>query len=200
MQYRDLEWELEDYYSVKKYYTYDKSVARILNDGGPNARHVYPREFFGLVIDYVEKKIGVSAIYKNVVLDGDMEWFSMAFERRKEELIVYMDPQNLVHDKNSGYLVQNKLEYSNLETFNISGIPSERVINLKKFNPELIKFIYGRDFKDLPKGMGTEHSNAYISLPPEGQILPVGYTTDLGYIIRGYGARRSRWVRKLFLN
>lgn len=221
--YKDLEWELKvprecyrDSY-IKRSFTFDESWERIRKNGGDNARHPYPSEVSGLICDSLKGKL--SGDLKKVCDDmldphgeegygGHIlpygEWFSMAFKRRKDKLIVYLDPENLKwNEKRFTYIIDGKsLICSDQRIFNIKGKKSGEWIDLKEFGDDFFKFMYGKSFGDLPKRMRIGIGKAQVYLPGEEKIFPVSfsdnYTVRLGEkfcIGVGYGDRASRWVR-----
>ena len=199
--YSDLEWELKCPYEngEKKLFTYDASLERIKAINSAN-RHPYPSEAFGLIIDGLEGKLSSDCLkVYNDMMTNYGEWFSMAFERKGNELHAYLDPENLKWDGSIYKVVGNKLKYSVKEVFDLSGIDSEKWIGLNTFQGDFVKFMYGRKFEDLPGKMKEGNQRAQVYLPSENTIWPVGrggYWFDI--VGCSYYVRASRWVRKNF--
>ena len=92
-----------------------------------------------------------------------------AFERQEDKLIVYLDPEGLVHH-GSEYVKTKDFKCSDGKEFDIAGINSQNWEKLNKFKEELVEYIYGRKYKDLPDTI----KNACMCLPPKGKVWPVG--------------------------
>src|SRR3989344_1128866 len=166
----------------KVLFTYDKSLIDLrtrLNN--PSARHLIPQEAFGIIIDGLEGKLSgnIKTIYDDLVSSYG-EWFSVGMERKKNKLILYEDIEGLVWD-GSKYVVQTKLEFSDRKEFDIKGIASETLVDLNKFEPELVEYLYGRQFDALPDEMKTGGNKAQLWLPSKAMgVRPVGLGVD-GY-------------------
>ena len=200
--YSDLEWGLNVPMNgnEKKLFYYDASLSRIKTINSAN-RHPYPSEAFGLIIDGLEGKLSGDClkVYEDMIKSYG-EWFSMAFERKGNELHAYLDPENLKWNGSRYGVVGKKLKYSGEEVFDVKGINSGNYVHLENFNPDFVKFMYGRKFEDLPGKMKEGNLRAQIYLPSENTIWPVGrgYFVNRFYIYGYYVDRASRWVRKNF--
>lgn len=162
--------------------SYDKSLERIKNAGLD--RHLRPQEAFGIIIDKLEEKITEDFIDDtDIFLTGAEEWLSLAFERKDNQLICYLDPTGLVLNENTHKYEKINFTYSQANCFYIYGIPSNTRLKLNNFNQHLIKFIFGKPYKDLPKII---QETANILLPPDEFMLPINRGGPLGYDLRGY--------------
>ncbi len=198
--YNDLEWE----YGRCATSHYDESLRRIdsvrIKNAHNSYRHPYPWEMFGLIFDGLEGKLSGNWKYLySDIMKSPGGWFCMAFERRGHELHAYSDPENLKFNGSIYEAVGGKLRYSKKEVFDIKGIASQSLKKLNTFPEEFVKYMYGRKFDELPNGM-MEGSRIKVSLPQEGEILPVGRGCfDGRFDIYGcsFNLRSSRWVREI---
>jgi len=142
-------------------------------------RYPYSWEIFEPIIGYLENTLNdpvtghPSNLHKQVedALDCG-EWFSMAFERKKDKLICYLDPQNIRWDNNTGkYVTDLVLSCSDKKEFNINSLPSKQWVDLKFFNNDFVEYFYTRKFEDLPERIKCE---AQVVLPPDGDLQPIG--------------------------
>ena len=172
--YKDLEWELKkivyDFKScergsyLRKYHLpYDKSLERIRKKGGLDARHPYPWEIFDVIIDRIEGK--TSKYLDAAGYFEYCEWLSMAFERKGNNIIIYLDPENLLGIETKyinviDYEVNGeKLKYSSEYVFNINGIKSEEWVDSRELGDKFFRFMYGHSFEDLPEKYYTKDKN-----------------------------------------
>lgn len=182
-------------YNDKKHYiSFDKSLKRLRKAG--YKRHLYPWESFELIISHFEGKLNerLDTVTKNI-LESDGEWFSMAFEKKKDKLICYIDPENLRWNKyEERYVTDETLKYGYKEELMIGKIPSQTWVDLKEFDDYFVSLFCNRKFKDLPIEM---QEKAHIYLPPDGVLWPVGRGTGTGLYICGHVSERiSRGVRE----
>ena len=180
----------------KTLFYYDKSLIDLrtrLNN--PSARHLKPQEAFGIIIDGLEGKLSgdLKNIYDDLVSSYG-EWFSLGMERKKNKLILYEDIEGLVWD-GSKYVVQTKLEFSDRKEFDIKGIASETLVDLNKFEPELVEYLYGRQFDALPDAMKVGDKRAQLWLPSEAMgVRPVGrgdFNDGYYVVYAGFGDDRA---------
>ncbi len=177
---------------------FDVSLARLQKTGFE--RHPRPQETFGLMIDDLEGKLtGRLKDVSDNMFKSYGEWLSLAFERKGDVLVAYVDPKNLFWDKNvSKYVVQGRqVDCAGKETFDIRGKQSKKIIELEAFEDKFITFLYNRSFNQLPKEAREGVSRAQVYLPSEGVVCPVGR----GFIVGTFGVYghfndgRSRGVR-----
>ncbi len=181
----------------KHLFTYDKSLERIKQKNS-NARHARPSEAFGLIIDCLENKVNDEKLLKvkEDMLESYGEWLSCAFERQGNTLIVYLDPEGILWD-GSRYAKNKDFKFADKKEFNITGINSREWNDLNKFSDELVKYLYGRIFSDLPTEIKTGHKRAQVYLPPDEKICPVArgiYDNYCNVYAFGYDGRASRGV------
>ena len=180
----------------KTLFAYDKSLEDLrtrLNN--PSARHLRPQEVFGIIIDGLEGKLSgnIKTIYDDLVSSYG-EWFSVGMERKKNKLILYEDIEGLVWDGNN-YVQQNFAYSGQPKTFDIKGIASETYVDLNKFKPELVEYLYGRQFDALPNDMKTGGRKAQLWLPSENMgVRPVGRGYYWYSVIANFSYRASRGV------
>lgn len=184
----------------KQLFTYDKSLERIKQNG--LERHARPQEIFGLIIDGLELKLDEPLQKINEdMLKSYSEWLSCAFERQGNKLIVYTDPEGIsyVGDK---YVKTESFKFSDKKEFDIKGINSREWIDLSKFNEEFTKYMYGKNFSELPAQMKTGNKRAQVYLPPDQTFWPVGRGFVISYDVDAFifGSRASRGVveQKIF--
>ena len=173
----------------KQLFTYDKSLERLQAAG--HKRQPRPAEVFSFLIANLEGKL--SSAQKAVaddMLNSYGEWLSAAAERHSDTLTVYIDPKGLVWD-GSAYVKQN-FSFGSKRDFSVAGIPSQRYIDLKKFGPDFVEFMYTRSFAQLPQEMREGGKRAQVYLPPDGLIRPVGRGNGWFGIGGVYGFRASR--------
>ena len=174
----------------KRLLTYDASLARLRKGGF--ARHARPVEAFGLLIDNLENKL--SGALKDVaddMLKSYGEWLSAAFERKGNNLTVYIDPENIKWN-GTIYEWNGKPQSSSEHSFNIAGIPSNTLVDMKRFSEEFVKLFYGKKANELPEVMktGGKRAQAYLR---EG-LWPVGRGNFYYVYIVGIVDRASRGV------
>ena len=173
---QEIEFEKKALYSGndKKIVYYNQSLSELKNR--KYERHARPIEVFGLLIANLENKLTAEqkAIAQDMV-NSYGEWLSLAIERKGNELICYEDPENLVWDAAKNlYVVQGKLKYGNEKKFSIKNIKSSEWIDLQNFDKHLQKYLYGREWKDLPNEMKAGNLHAQLALPPDKTIWPAG--------------------------
>ena len=197
--YNNLEFELQAPRdgSDKELYTFDKSLARLQSAGFE--RHPRPSEVFTLLADGLEGKLsGVQKDICNDMFKDHGEWLSLAFERKGDILLAYVDPRGLVLNEDNDKYEKKRFGYSELKKFDIHGKESNELIDLEEFSNNFVRFLYGRSFKDLPQDMKEGDKRAQLYLPSDGVVWPVargGF--DDGYYVDGcnYVIGASRGIR-----
>ena len=183
VSYDNLVWEPKKH---DEWTYFDASLARLKQQ--KFSRHPRPAEAFGLIAAHLEKKLpkNLDDIAKDM-LSGKGEWLSLAMERKGDILACYLDPENLVWKVGNRYDVSGgKLRYSEKKEFNIKGKKSATWICADEFSLELIKYCYGREFKQLPQEMKTGDYRAHLALPPDGQLWPAARGSgDCGCFLLG---------------
>jgi hypothetical protein len=182
--------------SEKKLLYFNDSLARLRTAGFE--RHARPQEVFGLLIDSLEGRLAgsISDVQKDM-LTSYGEWMSMAFERKGNTLIAYLDPEGLVWNSNT-YVKDSSFKSVDTQEFDIAGKQSNTWIPLDEFSDDLVQAIYGQKFKDLPQDMREGNRKAQMRLPPDGVAWPVGRDGFGGrYSVGGNGCSlgASRGVR-----
>ena len=107
------------------------------------------------------------------LLTNHGEWLSMAMERQGDTLITYLDPEGLVWN-GAKYVQERSFTFSKKEEFDITGKASHTFIDLKLFDEQLVRYVYGRAFADLPSEMKEGDRRAQLHLQAEGMVRPVG--------------------------
>ena len=187
--YKKIEFGVRDKY----FHFFDASLALLKEKG--YERHPYSWESFGLIIANLENKLpeNLNKLAEEMLQCG--EWFSMAFERKKNKLICYRDPENIRWDNNTGnYVVNPILLFSDKKEFNIRNIPSGKWVDLKIFSNSFVEYFYTRKFEDLPEQIKNE---AQIILPPEGFLCPIGTGFKKTSMSCDYSNRASRGIHTI---
>ena len=161
-------------------------------------RYPRPAEAFSLIIDGLEGKLtGELADVQQNMLESYGEWLSLAVQRKGDTLIASVDPENLHRNtKKSRYELNGKTVHcTDQKEFTIKNQPSQQWINLQALDQDLIQFLYGRTFDQLPQPLREGPERAQLYLPPEGVVRPVA-RGNLGWFgIDGcdhdYGAARG---------
>lgn len=193
--YRDLEFQhLVPYEgNDKELFTVDAGLHTLRQAGF----HRYPRpsEAFSLIIDGIEGKLQnltLLAIHRNM-FESHGEWLSLAFERRGDVLLAYVDPELVIQKLNEPL---DEFPCTEVKRFTIIGKPSNRQIDLKEFDDEFVQFMYGRPFTDLPPILREGNLRARVVLPYDGTMQFVGRYCYEGKLINNYGyVWASRGVR-----
>lgn len=178
----------------KKLFTYDASLAALRKR--KFQRHPYPAEVMSFLIAYYEKKLPQHlAVVAEDMLASYGEWFNLATKRQGDTLLCYEDPKNLIWNERKGlYVPKGKLQYERLQKFSIPGLPSSETVELQNVDPQLQRYFYSREWKDLPSEMKTDST---IWLPEDGQLWPVGrgiFNVRFIVICYDYNFRASRGV------
>jgi len=172
--------------SGKQLFTYDKSLSRLQKAG--YQRHLRPAEAFSLLAGSLESTLnGLTRTVAEVqrkqlenevtlvaedMLSSYGEWLSLAMERKGDTLFCHFDPQGLEWN-GSTYVKTADWKSTEQREFSIAGKPSQKWIDLKEFDDNLVVALYGRSWKDLPQKMKTGDRRAQMYLPPEGVLWPV---------------------------
>ena len=163
-------------------------------------RHASGPEVFGLLADSLEGKLA-SPVLRSVaedMLTSYGEWLSLAFERKGDVLIVYVDPEGLNwNSKSNKYVKTAQFKCARNARFDIAGKPSHEWIELEKFDDSFVVEVYGRPFGSLPSAMRKGGKLARVILPADGAVWPVGRGNfDVNYNVDGYNynVRASRGV------
>ena len=170
--YKNIEFEHPAYRQSgktdKTLLTYDASLARLRAAGFE--RHARPQEMFGLLADGLEGKLTVE---EKLIYDDQLtsygEWLSLAFERRGDCLITYVDPEGLEW-RNDKYVKTESFKFAEKKDFDISGKVSQQYIDLDQFHDDIVQFLYGRSFASLPR---ERLLTARLYLPPDQRAWPV---------------------------
>ena len=149
-------------------------------------RHFRPWEYFGSIIDHLEcnLKEGHEKLAKEMLkCEWGGVWLSMAFERRDDKLICYMDPENIGNITTGvNSLSKEHMGYSAREEFDINpSFRSDGWTYLENFNDDFVEYFFTRKFKDLPKFMREGRKEAKVWIPPQGVVWPV-CTDDPPYL------------------
>lgn len=163
-------------------------------------RHARPVEVMTVLVNYLKKgdASNYAGLAKNM-LSGKGEWISAAFKKKDNILEVALDPENLVwNSKNNVYVVNGGNLVSGVVTpFDIGNKSSGSWIDLGEFPDSLVQYLYGKNFKDLPKEMqeGSKKAQLYFR---ENIWWPVGRGGGIiSYDLYAYyGDRASRGVRQ----
>jgi hypothetical protein len=191
---RTIRFDELDWGNPKGSLSYDKSLERLRQAG--YERHPRPSEVFGLLIDYLECTLNdkLQTVAENMIESCSGEWLSMAVERQGNLLVFYTDPENIVWDGQKQMDVS--LNYSAKHEFEHRPRPWRQCdnyeeMNLKRLDDDLVRFIYTRPYRDLPRQI----KNAKIKLPSEG-LAPLyieNYKVNCFYsIAMSRGCRRAK--------
>ena len=129
------------------------------------------------------------------------EWLSLAMERKGDILICYLHPEGLVWDKESRMYERKGFKYESEFRFDIAGKESDKWVPLEEFSDGFAGFIYGREFKHLPKAIkkgNTHFGRARIMLPKDGELRPAGrdFSYDSLCLFSRYEQSGSRGVKE----
>jgi len=169
---KSLDFEIERKPHGEYAYFFDQSLERLKNLG--YERHLMPYEILSLIINHLEGKLennlnrSVTAMLKNGQRYG--YWLSIAVSREEDSLICYTNPENLKkYDNYPYYRSENgALRFDKELRFNVKGIPSQKLSDLRLFNEGFVEFFYSRKFKDLPEAI----QEGRVFLPPEDVLSP----------------------------
>lgn len=164
--------EIESNYSPCQF-TFDGSLKRLRDKN--YQRHLRPWEYFELLTRYYDGSLPEEIQFAIEQMREDYgEWFSMAFEKKDDKLVCYIDPENLKFDKTKGiYVINKKFRYSSSKEFKIKNISSKHWIPVTKFSDEFIEYFYNRPLEDMPEYITVARNQFLIYLPPEDAIMPV---------------------------
>jgi len=177
---RHFKGEVEKYSPSDKYdkllFSFDESLRRLRDAGF--TRHLRPGEYFSVLLNPKYSEVSKDMLRGELGIPNRStgEWLSAAMLRRNNQLLVMLDPENIVYDnKNLTYVIHSDDKVKCLETyvFDVSGLPSKRRLPLEdvnKISPELIVLLFGRKFSQLPREVQREGG---IVFPEEGVIIPV---------------------------
>ncbi len=164
--------------SFKKLWQYDGSLERIKKNN--YTRHPKAHEAFGLIIDGVEKRLSgdLEAVF-NDMGKGSGEWLSLAFERKGNILLAYIEPRNLDYFANppsgkkwSGYHKRDDFTFRYVLEFDVGNVGNYWQ-ELKAFDDKFVRFITGRSFEDLPEKLRKGPEKIRVSIPTGGDFWPV---------------------------
>jgi len=161
--------------------SYDENLKQLRNDG--YQRHLRPAEAFSILTGGLEGRLTTD--FKQVYNDmftGYGEWLNMAMERQGDKLITYLDPEGLVWD-GAQYVKEPGFKYEERKEFDVTGKASQTHIDLKLFDKQLVRYVYGRTFADLPSEMKEGDKRAQVYLPAEGMVRPVGRGVIVNWLI-----------------
>ena len=183
------------------FYHFDKSLEALKKRG--YERHLRPAEAFGLLERNLEGTLSEEEqeIAEDMMIDIHYwgEWLSLAWERKGNVLVAYLDPVGLMWDEKKGEYVKRDFSCSEEKRFDITWKDSNFFLDLKEFPEDFVTWHYGRRFVDLPEEMREGGRRAQVWLPAVRVIWPVcrsGY--DYGYDITAayyYPEKASRGVR-----
>jgi hypothetical protein len=164
--------EIESNYSPYQF-TFDGSLKRLKDNH--YKRHLSPWEYFELLTRYYDGTLPEELQFSIEQMREDYgEWFSMAFEKRDDKLICYIDPENLTYDKAKGiYVINKKFRYNYRKEFKIKNIPSKKWVHVTKFSDEFIEYFYNRQLEDMPEYVTVTRNQFLIYLPPEDGVFPI---------------------------
>jgi len=164
----------------KTWLSADASYARLSKAGFE--RHMLPQEAFGLIIDNLEGKL--DGKLKDVAASIGKEWLSLAMGRHQDTLTCYV---GLRH-------VGSTFRMSEKKTFDVKGLVSGGKIPLQALPKEFVRWMYGRDFKDLPRKI----RNTLIEMPSKSDKPNIAhfYGISSTYDVRSNSTDYSRGVAR----
>ncbi len=169
--------------------TYHQSLARLRSDG--YERHLRPSEVFGIITGYLSD----NEIERKKFLDiGDAilshshnrwEWLSLAVQLEDSVLKCYVDPEvvnvDAVLDSLPYSFTKENIRYSGLVSFNVPGIPLQKNIYLEDLPEDLVKFLYGKSFNELPNVMQNGDKRSRIWVGSSAQVDEIFPVTRINY-------------------
>ena len=182
----------------KVLYHFDESLEALKARG--YERHLRPVEAFSLLKRNLEGTLSEEEqkIAKDMLVPWG-EWLSLAWERKGNVLVAYLDPLGLVWDKKKSFYAKQDFSYSEERQFDITGKDSNCFLDLKEFPEDFVTWHYGRRFVDSPEEMQEGERRAYVRLPAAGVIRPVcrrGYNNRYAITaVYDYPKKPSRGVK-----
>jgi len=158
-------------------------------------RHARPVEVMTVLFDYLTKGDSSKyAVLAKSMLSGKGEWISAAFKKTSNFLEFALDPENLVWNNNAYVINGSSLVSSEIKRFDIGNKSSGSWIDLGEFPDDLVAYLYGLKFKDLPKEMQEGSKRAQLLFREDWWPVGRGYVSN--YYLRAYcSSWASRGVR-----
>jgi len=132
-------------------------------------RLLHPPEMFRILIDYHENRLPESL--RRMASELNNEWLGLELRREGDKLSCLFGPYTKLDDS-------FPFVYSGRE-FDVTGLPRSDFVEAERLQPELVKFLFSREYRDLPK----EIKPIKIWLPPSGVSAQVGYSIQNGITI-----------------
>ncbi len=181
---------------------FNESLNRLKDKGWK--RHPRPVEIMTVLIDYLEKgdrsryavlakSISKDMSINNMVSDKG-EWLSGAFRKRGNFVDVALDPENFVCRNNIYVVDGGNLVSGGVKTFDIGNKRSREWIYLGDFPDDFVMYLYGRNFKNLPREM-RENDNTRVLFREDNFWWPIGRNCNRYGIIADFVVTASRGVR-----
>jgi hypothetical protein len=143
-------------------------------------RHLFSSEYFSILLANLENRLydKEKQIAENI-LSGLDEWVNLAMFRTGDKLICLQGIDNrIIYTQR-----KKRFEWAGLresasvrKEYNIKEIPSLERIDLDIFSDNLIKFLYGRTYEEMPEQIKTGERNSWIEIP-KPDALTVMYRT-----------------------
>ncbi len=153
--------------------SYDAALSSIRKFGFE--RFLRPAEYVALLLECKKNLRSEKKALVELMNDHTGEWLSCAIQKDKDELTVYLDPENLVLSGKK-YMINGKnLVFKEKYVFDIDDLPSKQLIHLDKLPKEFIQLMYGVNYEELPHDLKCRS----IKLNEDGVISPVSTGGDL---------------------
>ncbi len=153
---------------------YQMSYNKVLDRGYD--RHPYPAEVFSLLADSLEGKLKGTPLQAvaDDISDAGNEWLQTS----NSNVRIKFDFDDYKNKNNTVKLIIDE------KTFYIENVQFENYLfrkNLKDLPDELVKYLYGRPFNDLPEKM---KKNAEIALPkPYNKMEKIIFCTNYCFLL-----------------
>ncbi len=134
-------------------------------------RPLYPPEVFRILIDYHEKRLPETL--RSIVARFNEEWLGLELRREGDKLSCLFGPYTKPGESFPSAYVGREFD-APCVPYNDAKPGHGTMTNAESLQPDLIKFLFSREYKDLPKEMKP----IYIWIPMEGTTAQVGYLTN----------------------
>ncbi|MBI4451607.1 hypothetical protein HY642_06550 [Candidatus Woesearchaeota archaeon] len=154
-------------------------------------RYPRPSEVFSVIWNAVVVQDEDATLYKNM-MSPENEWLSMAVERNKKCITVYLDPKGILFDSPHNRYVKGKdFTYKERTEFPMRGNPTW--IELRQLDEDFVNYVYGSSVDRLEM-IANLRAERTVRLPEYNTIWPVSrsrYCLELG----GHFRAKARGVK-----
>lgn len=191
LSYKLLVWEKRAYRSSlhlrKQRFSFHDSLVRLQSAG--YERHARPHEVFGLLSDGMRGLLPRGSVWQKIYQDmisNYGEWLSIAFERQKNKLLVYVDPEDLVWNQiNRCYEKGPLFHASYVSEFHLP-TSSQVPFNLRFFSHDFVHFLCKCPYQELPTCLREGMKSICVWVTSQGTPWPVG-RGNINFVVGGPG-------------